>query len=452
MKLGKGGAEAPIDDYLPQNGNRGYRVSRYELDLMYKVAANRLTGRATITAVTTAVQPRFALDLSQTLSVAKVFVNGAKPAKYTHTRGKLTITPARQVPPGAALSIVVHYGGTPKPVRGPWGEVGWEELTDGVLVASQPNGAASWFPCDDHPSSKASYRISITTDSPYHALANGVLTARTTKSSQTTWVYEQSEPMASYLATIQIGPYRAHRIDAGRLTKVPMTAVLPPRLRTAFDHDFARQPQMMAEFERRFGPYPFPGYTVVVTDDELEIPIEAQGLSIFGANHCDGQRGAERLIAHELAHQWFGNSLTVRQWRDIWLHEGFACYAEWIWSQTGGGPSADQLARAARQNLARSAQDLVIGDPGPASMFDDRVYKRGALTLHALRLRLGDDAFFSLLRDWTARHRYGTVAAEDFIDLAGHYSPAPLRELWDSWLYRAALPELPQHGLGAVGS
>ena len=452
MKLGRGGGVTPIDEYLPQNGNRGYRVSRYELELVYKVASNRLTGRATVTAVATAVQPRFALDLSSSLSVAKVFVNGAKPAKYTHARGKLTVAPARPVPVGAALSIVVHYGGAPKPVRGPWGEVGWEELTDGVLVASQPNGAASWFPCDDHPSSKASYRISITTDSPYHALANGVLVDRSTKASHSTWVYEQSEPMASYLATIQIGPYRAHRIEAGR-AKVPMTAVLPARLRSRFDHDFARQPEMMAQFQRCFGPYPFAGYTVVVTDDELEIPIEAQGMSIFGANHCDGQRGAERLIAHELAHQWFGNSVTVRQWRDIWLHEGFACYAEWIWSQASGGPGTDEQARAAYTNLAAAPRDIVVGDPGPASMFDDRVYKRGALTLHALRLRLGEDPFFTLLRDWTSRHRHGSVGTEDFTDLAGHYSADSLRELWDEWLYRTELPQLAAPGgAGARGA
>ncbi|MEV6773501.1 M1 family metallopeptidase [Nocardia sp. NPDC051030] len=442
--------EDPIDEYLPQNGNRGYRVSRYELELVYKVAANRLAGRAAITAVTTEVQPRFALDMSQSLGVTKVLVNGGKVARYTHRDGKLTITPAQKIPAGGVLSIVVQYAGTPHPVRGPWGEVGWEELTDGALVASQPNGAASWFPCDDHPSSKASYRISITTDSPYYALANGTLTRKQTKASQTTWVYEQPEPMATYLATIQIGQYQKYRVGSAQ-QPVPMHALVPPRLRTNFEHDFARQPQMMAEFSKRFGPYPFESYTVVVTDDELEIPIEAQGMSIFGANHCDGNRGAERLVAHELAHQWFGNSLTVRQWRDIWLHEGFACYAEWIWSEAGGGPSADQLAKAAWQNLSRNRHDIIIGDPGPQLMFDDRVYKRGALTLHSLRLQLGDTKFFDLLHDWTARYRHSSVTTEEFTDLAGHHSAISLRPLWDSWLYSKPLPHLPQAGSASVG-
>ncbi|WP_051180020.1 M1 family metallopeptidase [Nocardia concava] len=434
--------DEPIDDYLPQNGNRGYRVSRYELDLVYKMSSNRLSGTAEITAVTTGVRDRFALDLSQSLAVSKVLVNGAKPAKYVHQRGKLVITPRQKIPAGGALVFTVNYAGPPKPVRGPWGEVGWEELTDGALVASQPNGAASWFPCDDHPSSKASYRISITTDSPYYALANGTLMRKQTKASQTTWVYEQPEPMSSYLATIQIGQYRKQRIDAPRGT-LPMQAILPSRLRTAFEHDFARQPQMMQVFTEKFGPYPFEAYTVVVTDDELEIPIEAQGISIFGANHCDGRRGHERLVAHELAHQWFGNSLTIRQWRDIWLHEGFACYAEWIWSEASGGPSADQLARNAHRNLERLPQDLILADPGAELMFDDRVYKRGALTLHALRLTVGDAAFFDLLRTWTARYRHASITTGEFTDLAGHYNPVPLQPLWDAWLFARPLPALP---------
>jgi aminopeptidase N len=199
----------------------------------------------------------------------------------------------------------------------------------------------------------------------------------------------------------------------------------------------------MKLFIKLFGPYPLSaGYTVVVTDDELEIPLEAQGVSIFGANHCDGRRGSERLIAHELAHQWFGNSVTARRWRDIWLHEGFACYAEWLWSEHSGGPKAAELARQHHQRLSAAPQDLLLCDPGPQDMFDDRVYKRGALTLHALRGAIGDDKFFGLLRDWTTRHRHGTVVTDDFTGLAANYADVSLRPLWETWLYSPRLPPL----------
>jgi aminopeptidase N len=198
---------------------------------------------------------------------------------------------------------------------------------------------------------------------------------------------------------------------------------------------------MMEVFVARFGPYPFEsGYVVVVVDDDLEIPLEAQGLSIFGTNHLGG--ADERLIAHELSHQWFGNSLTAARWRDIWLHEGFACYAEWIWSEDSGGPAADVLARQHHARLASLSQDLVLGDPGPVDMFDDRVYKRGALTLHALRHALGDDPFFALLRRWARDHQHATVTTPAFVELAEQVAGQPLADLFDRWLVATALPPL----------
>ncbi|KUI35318.1 peptidase M1 [Mycobacterium sp. IS-1496] len=431
---------AVIDPYLPETGNFGYRVSRYELDLEYKVAINRLSGTATITAVTLAALRTFTLDLADTLRVTKVAVNGRRPARFSCAHNKLRVELSSALPAGAALVVEVRYGGTPEPIETLWGDVGFEELTNGALVAGQPNGASSWFPCDDHPSSKASYRIQISTDSPYRAIANGELVSRRARAGHTVWTYEQAEPTSTYLITLQIGMYDLHKLAK---SPVAMQAALPARLRRNFDHDFGRQPQMMKLFEKLFGPYPLAsGYTVVVTDDDLEIPLEAQGISIFGANHCNGTRRAERLIAHELAHQWFGNSVTVRRWRDIWLHEGFACYAEWLWSENSGGRSADDWARHYHARLAELPQDLLLSDPGPKDMFDDRVYKRGALTLHVLRTRIGDDKFFALLRDWTARHRHSTAFTDDFTGLAANYADESLRPLWDGWLYAEDLPKL----------
>jgi len=440
-RLKKAAKKVPvIDPYLPDNGNFGYRVSRYELDLEYKVAINRLAGSATITAVTHAELQNFTLDLSNALTVTKVAVNGRRPAAFSCSSGKLRIALSSTLPAGAGMTIEVRYGGTPRPVRSLWGEVGFEELTEGVLVAGQPNGAASWFPCDDHPSSKASYRIQISTENPYRAIANGELKSRRTRAAMTTWTYELAEPTSTYLVTLQIGMYESYRLQK---TPVPIHAALPARLKRNFDHDFGRQPQMMKLFVKRFGPYPLStGYTVVVTDDDLEIPLEAQGISIFGANHCDGSRDSERLIAHELAHQWFGNSVTARRWRDIWLHEGFACYAEWLWSEESGGQTADEWARHFHARLADSPHDLLLSDPGPRDMFDDRVYKRGALTLHALRMAIGDDNFFALLRDWTKRHRHSTAVTDDFTGLAANYADVSLRPLWDDWLYSTDVPTL----------
>ncbi|MCH9702595.1 MAG: M1 family metallopeptidase [Actinomycetia bacterium] len=439
-QVAKKSGQPVVDPYIPTTGNFGYRVSRYELELEYKIAINRLAGSATITAVTLAELTGFTLDLSDALAVSKVTVNGSRPSQFRSAAGKLHITVADRLPAGTTMTVFVRYGGSPQPIRSHWGEVGFEELTEGVLVAGQPNGAASWFPCDDHPSAKASFQIQISTERKYFAIANGKLLARRARAGMTTWTYEQAEPTSTYLITLQIGVYQRHRMSKNG---VETFSVLPDRLRANFESDFGRQPQMMALFVTMFGPYPLAdGYTVVVTDDDLEIPVEAQGISIFGANHCDGKRSSERLIAHELAHQWFGNSVTARHWRHIWLHEGFACYAEWLWSEHSGGRSVEELAGEYHQRLSRSAQDMVLADPGPRDMFDDRVYKRGALTLHALRSQIGDTSFFALLRDWTTRYRHSNVVTDDFTDLAGQYSTDSLDALWDGWLYSTRLPPL----------
>ena len=171
------------------------------------------------------------------MRVSRVTVND-KRARYSHRGGKLAITPDAAIPPGGAMTIAVRYTGSPRPVSGAWGEVGWEELTDGSLCANQPNGAASWFPCDDHPSCKAPYRISITTDSPYYTLANGTLVDKRIRGSRTTWVYQQVEPMSTYLASVQIGQYK--RVSL-RQKPFPVSAIYPPRLGRNFGVDFARQ-------------------------------------------------------------------------------------------------------------------------------------------------------------------------------------------------------------------
>ncbi len=427
------------DGYLPATGNGGYTVEHYDLDLDYRVATNRLAATAVITARATMHLERFSLDFAG-LTVEKVTVDGERPRKTTHTSRKLTVTLDTAVEDGDEFEVTVHYRGAPRPIRGRWGELGWEELTDGVLVASQPNGAASWFPCNDHPSDKATYRISLACESPYTVLANGELVSRTARSGRTTWVFDTLEPMASYLATIQIGRYTSRELGT---EPVVHTAYFPPSLARVVAVDFERLGDMLALFCDLFGPYPFSSYSVVVTADELEIPLEAQGLAVFGRNHIDGAHGSDRLIAHELAHQWFGNSLTITSWRDIWLHEGFACYSEWLWAEESGGPTIGTSAAEHHRVIEELPQDLVVGDPGPAAMFDDRIYKRGALAVHAVRVRLGDRRFFEALRAFTAAHRHAGISTTGFVNFfAGYDDAGVIEQLVDRWVFSAPLPPL----------
>ncbi|UFS60070.1 M1 family metallopeptidase [Subtercola endophyticus] len=438
--LASEGARTFGDPYLPTSGNGGYTVLHYDLDCDYRVSSNRLTATATITAVATQRLSKFSMDFAG-LVASKVSVNGVRSAHLQQTARKLVITPGTPLNNGAEFTVTVRYAGLPRPVRSQWGEVGWEELSDGVIVAGQPSGAPSWFPCNDHPSNKATYTIKFSAETAYRVLCNGELVHKSQRASRTQWEFHSHEPMATYLATVQIGLYETMGVSQ---SGVPQYVLLPEDLRPNALADFEPQPRMMELFERLFGPYPFEDYTVVVTDDDLEIPLEAQGLAIFGRNHIDGVGGSERLIAHELSHQWFGNSLTVSLWRDIWLHEGFACYAEWLWSDESGGPTADACAEAHWAKLNRLPKDLLVGDPGALHMFDDRVYKRGALTLHAIRRILGDASFFALLREWVATHRHGSVSTPEFIALVERYAAAPVGALFASWLDRPSLPKLPR--------
>ncbi|MGW3965455.1 M1 family metallopeptidase [Amycolatopsis sp. NPDC005003] len=459
------GADTSGDPYLPAHGNGGYRTRHYDLSLDYKVAPNRLSASAVITAEATQALSRVSLDFGE-FRINRVLVDG-KAAKYLKRGAKLHVKPAKSIPAGAAFTVEVHYVGNPRPVRSRWGDVGWDELTDGALVASQPVGAPSWFPCNDHPSDKAAYRVSVTTASPYLVAVTGTLVERSTSASTTRWVFERPEPTATYLMSVQIGRYddieltgrgwgsptgvgsRLLSLGFGRggvesvTPAVPQRAAVPPRLRRAFERDFGRQGRMMEFLQRLFGPYPFGEYVIVVTDDDLDDPIEAQGMAIFGANHVDGRRTHERLVLHELAHQWFGNSLTVADWRHIWLNEGFATYAEWLWSEESGGASAAALARDWYARTKAKPADVRIADPGVARMFDERVYKRGGLTLHALRAEIGDPAFFALLKSWAEEHRHGLVTTDLFVAAAETHAGRSLEAFFTRWLNTPALPPLP---------
>ena len=400
------------DRYTGVEFNLGFHVTHYDLNFDYKVAPNRLDAVATLTLTTWRELNHLTLDLTSGLTVRNVEASsGFGVKRYRQSGGKLRITFDQFIPVDTELQLAIRYAGTPRPRRTAWGMLGWEELENGALTANQPDGAPSWFPCDDTPDEKATYSFNVRADRGYVAVTN--TTAR---------------PMATYLATVQVGQF--HREALGRNTM----AWLPPNTPVG---DLDKQQAMLDYFETVFGPYPFEDYQVVVHEDALEIPLEAQGLSIFGVNHL---RGDERLIAHELAHQWFGNSLGIAQWEDIWLNEGFACYAEWLWADFSGQMPIDASVRTHYAKIA--PMHFTLKDPGPRDMFDDRVYKRGAITLHALRRTAGDPAFFAAVRDYVARGAHGVVEPFDLVNAFARQGVA-VGDVLDAWVNHPELPECP---------
>lgn len=259
----------------------------------------------------------------------------------------------------------------------------------------------------------------------------------TSAAGRTTVVAESSVPTATYLAAVHVGRYEQRGLRGDDRVRL----FAPSALRGEAQRAFARVPEMMRLFEERFGPYPQDDCALVVTPDELEIPLEAQGMAVFGVNHLAPDEN--RLIAHELAHQWFGNSVGIGRWRDIWLNEGFACFAEWMWSERSGAATVAEKAAKHHARLRALPYDLVLADPGPDLMFDDRVYKRGALTLYAVRCLVGDDAFHALLLAWAAARRHELATGEDFRAFASSSTGVDLAPLFSAWLDAPALPALP---------
>ena len=396
------------DPYLPGHGDLGFSVRHYDLDLTYAVEGNRLSGDATLEVEVLLATRRLVLDLAH-LKVEKVRVSGARLKRFATRSDRLVLDLGEEVGRGTALSVAVRYSGSPRPVVDKHlGDAGWEELTDGVIVA------------------------------------NGSLREHRRGGSTETWLYEQTEPMSTYLATVQIGRYVDHRPAGRPASGLPVRIVGPADLDPdAVQAGFGRQHEMVDLFERLFGPYPFASYAAVVTADDLEIPLESQSLSTFGRNLVHGDWEAVRLIAHELSHQWFGNAVTLRHWRDIWLHEGFACYSEWLWSEESGSLTAAERAAEHHARLAQEPQDLLLADPGPELMFDDRVYKRGACALHTLRCTVGDDEFFTVLRSWIGTRSGTSVTTEEFLAHASAETATDVEALLRPWLYETALPALP---------
>jgi len=433
------GADGIGDPYFPTDGNGGYDVASYALEITYDPKDKSLTGHAVITAKATESLSRFNLDLHG-LTVDKVLVNDAE-AKTDRLGDELRITPAAPVTAAASFTTDVTYHGDPKAyVEADVGRVGFLAGDDGALAQGQPHVAASWFPVNDHPRDKATYRIALTVPNGLEAISNGVLEGKQSKCGWTTWNWSVTSPMASYLALAAIGDYR---VTQSTHKGTPVVLAVDADLSKSIDKELARTPEVADFLATKFGAYPFDALGGLVHDNALlPFALENQTRPAYAPGFFGGS-DASWVIAHELAHQWFGDSVSVTNWSDIWLNEGFATYAEWLWSEHEGQSTVADQFNQAYGSASDSFWRTPPGKPGVAGLFSGAVYQRGGMTLYALRSKVGDKDFNEILKGWATEKKDGNASTEDFIAYAERISGEQLDSLFDAWLFQPKRPAKP---------
>lgn len=433
------GAPGLDDPLYPLLGNGGYDVDHYTIALDVDVATNTISGTTTIAATALADLAEFNLDFLG-LTLHGVTINGVETVAERDGQ-ELTLMPAAPIANGAPFTVAIDYSGTPQPVVDPgvpFSGVGWLYYEGvGSYVLSEPSGAMAWYPNNNHPQDKATYTFRITVPDTYVVAANGLLIEILEENGQHTYHWEASDPMASYLATVNVA-------DFAMLTEegpegLPIINFFPPDRSARLQRNFAVTSEMIAHFSELVAPYPFESYGAIVMEVSLGGALETQTRSIFGSTAT-----IEMIIAHELAHQWFGNSVSPATWQDLWLNEGFATYFQHLWTEHEKGETVFAATMRGMHMAIRNQQLPPPADPPLDNLFGPSVYIRGAITLHALRLTVGDDAFFTILRTYYERFAGGSAGTADFIAVAEEVSGQDLGDFFDGWLYGETIPDLPE--------
>ncbi|MFJ4682142.1 M1 family metallopeptidase [Streptomyces sp. NPDC088789] len=445
------GAPGIGDPYYPDYGNGGYDVSHYDLRLKYRPADDRLEGTATLLARTTQELNRFNLDFL--LDVSEVRVNGVKAAFRTTGEHELEITPGKTLAKNTPVTVVVRYAGVPSSEQA-YGFTSWLRTPDGGVAANEPEAAWWWFPSNDHPLDKATYDVSVQVPDGTQAISNGTLQSAVSRAGWTRYNWRSNKPQASYLATLAVG-----RFDLTTGTTESGIPVVNAYSKDLGDHAGAAR----ASIERTgeiadwltgyFGPYPYNALGGYVPNTTTGYALETQTRPFYSPRQFANGSNTS-VVVHEIAHQWYGNLVSVAGWKDIWINEGFARYSQWLWSEHEGEGTARELADYAY--ASRPAGDpfwkVRPGDPGPDNQFHSAVYDRGALALQALREDIGDEDFFTLLKGWPKRYAHGNATVADFRRYAEEVSGRPLAALFDTWLYQPSKPGAPAAAEASLGT
>ncbi|RZU11276.1 peptidase M1-like protein [Kribbella rubisoli] len=432
------GAPGAGDPYFPDMGNGGYDVSHYDIRLAFDPRTKAINATTTILARATQNLSRFNLDFQGPLKISKLSVNGRDASFARSGAQELVITPRRGLWRGSTFVVSVTYAGVPQKVDDPaLGVSGWVATKDGAVAVNQPIGAATYFPVNDSTDDKATYTQTITVPTGLTVLANGEPGPTTKHNGRTTFRWHMNQPMASELTMIAIGNYNVTRsVTAG----LPNITAIGKSIDTVAGQGkvFNQTTAQIVQWESSmYGRYPFDSTGGILADVGVDYALETQSRPVYDqrTSEVDGD-----LLAHELGHQWFGDSLTPVHWSDIWLNEGFATYSEWLYQEKfNGTPVGQSFAEAYAGEKDWTGK---VADPGRDHIFDDLVYNRGAMTLQALRLKIGDRAFFQVLNRWPATYRHGNVSTQTFVRFVERLTHRDLSAFFHTWLYQPGKPKL----------
>ncbi|WP_316519806.1 M1 family metallopeptidase [Kitasatospora brasiliensis] len=444
------GADGVGDPYYPTFGNGGYSVSHYDIRLKYQPATDELEGTTTILATATQDLSRFNLDF--VLNVSEVLVNGRPATFATSGDQELEITPARPLAKGSQATVVVRYKDVPSTVERYDGYTAWRRTPDGAVAAGEPVSAGWWFPSNDHPSDKATFDVSVQVPNGTQVISNGVLTGTSSQAGWTRYSWRENKPQATYLTTLAIGKF-----DITQDTTVGGIPVYNAYSKDLGDNAAAarasveRTGELVDWLSGYFGEYPFSSVGGYVPNIDSGGALETQTRVRYGPGaFSDGSNTS--VVVHELAHQWYGDSVSLNRWSDIWLNEGFAEYTQFLWSEHENEGTAQELVDYLY--AARPASDpfwsVKPGDPGADHQFAAAVYYRGAMAIQALRNAVGDEKFFRILKGWPTERRYGNGTIQDFQAYAEKVSGQKLGDLLNTWLFTPGKPAVGPVAPGAA--